>query len=132
MLLDYVSTQKLRSTIAVTVNELLKPKVGEKVWPTPNDLSELSADQMQDLKVCSLLIIQKNSQRSRGEQWGHAFFLRLKLDQGIESPLLGQDEWENDPSKRPELSEYSMRDLNKIVVSYKEGMVVGMFFYVKN
>ena len=132
VLLDYVRTQKLRSTIAVTLNELLKPKVGEKVWPTPNDLSELSADQMQDLKVCSLLIIQKNSQRSRGEQWGHAFFLRLKLDQGIESPLLGQDEWENDPSKRPELSEYSMRDLNKIVVSYKEGMVVGMFFYVKN
>lgn len=87
---------------------------------------------MQDLKVCSLLIIQKNSQRSRGEQWGHAFFLRLKLDQGIESPLLGQDEWENDPIKRPELSEYSMRDLNKIVVSYKEGMVVGVFFYVKN
>ena len=24
-----------------------------------------------------------------------------------------------------------MRDMNKIVVSYKEGMVVGVFFYVK-
>lgn len=110
---------------------MLKCNNGEKCWPTANELSVLSIDQLNDLQVCTLRIIQKNSQRSRGEEWGHAFFLQIRLDQGIQSPLIGQDEWENDPANRPELQDYSMRDVNKIGVSMQEGMVVAVFFYVK-
>ena len=89
IIVDYGKNQKLRSTAALHVVEMLANKNGEKVWPSPNDLSGLTAEQLGELRVCALLIIQKNSQRGRGEQWGHAFFLKLKLDQGIESPLIG-------------------------------------------
>jgi len=44
---------------------------------------------------------------------------------------MGQDEWEESPDKRPELNEYSMRECNKIIVSYKEGMVIAVFFYLR-
>lgn len=84
---------KIRSSLALDLNEVLKVSPGEKVWPTANELATLSPELLQDLKVCTLMIIQKNSQRSRGDQWGHAFFLRLRLDQGLESPMMGQDEW---------------------------------------
>lgn len=80
---------KIRSSLALDLNEVLKVAPGEKVWPTANELATLSPELLSDLKVCTLMIIQKNSQRSRGDQWGHAFFLRLRLDQGLESPMMG-------------------------------------------
>lgn len=101
------------------------------MWPSPNDLNVLSVDELDYLKVCTLLIVQKNSERSRGEQWGHAFFLKLRLDIGVESDLIGQDEWEGDLSRRPNLNEYTMRECNKIAVSYQGSMVVAVFFFVK-
>lgn len=46
------------------------------------------------------------------------------------SPLIGQDEWEQNSMKRPDLSDYNMRDLTKIVVSKKDEMVNAIFFFV--
>ena len=129
--MQYSSYQKLQQGSKIQIKELLTTDPDEKVWPSPQDLSQLDAAQIRDLKVCALHIVQKNSSRSRGEEWGNAFFLRLKLDQGIESPIMGQDEWEEQSDKRPELNEYSMRECNKIIVSYKEGMVIAVFFYLR-
>jgi hypothetical protein len=48
---------------------------GEEIWPTPSDLEQVPVDQLNEIRVSTLRIIQKNSARSRGDEWGHAFFL---------------------------------------------------------
>jgi hypothetical protein len=48
---------------------------GEEIWPTPSDLEQVPVDQLGEIRVSTLRIIQKNSARSRGDEWGHAFFL---------------------------------------------------------
>jgi hypothetical protein len=79
-----------------------------------------------------LKIIQKNSSRSRGEEWGHAFFFALKLADGTESPIIGQDEWADNPTHRPEMLEYNMREIRSILVMKKGQMVRAIFFYLKS
>lgn len=44
--------------------------------------------------------------------------------------MIGQDQWEHAPQDRPDLTEYSMRDLTKIVVCKKDVMINAIFFYV--
>lgn len=128
----YRSRTKLsHNTKLITAFELFpRIKPGEEIWPTAADLEPLDKEQLMHLKISSLRIIQKNSSRSRGDEWGHAFYFQLRMDQGIVSPLIGQDEWEHNHRQRPELSDYNMRDLTKIVVSKKDEMVNAIFFFV--
>lgn len=44
--------------------------------------------------------------------------------------MIGQDQWENAPQERPDLTDYGMRDLTKIVVCKKDTMINAIFFYV--
>lgn len=57
-----------------------KCQFGEEIWPRPSDLHGLEKSQLENLKITSLRIIQKNSSRSRGDEWGHAFYFQIRLD----------------------------------------------------
>lgn len=55
----------------------------------------------------------------------------LKLRDETYSPLIGQDEWAESPEKRPELLEYNMAEINRILVMKKNEMVNSIFFYIR-
>jgi hypothetical protein len=59
---------------------LPKPEVDEEMWPMPNDLKAIPNSELDSLKISILRIVQKNSARKRGDEWGHAFFLQFRLD----------------------------------------------------
>lgn len=75
-ILHYSTKKKLTNFQALYSADFF-PKLNEdeEIWPLPKDLENLSKDQLKTIQVSTLRIIQKNSSRSRGDEWGHAFFL---------------------------------------------------------
>lgn len=61
LIFEYSLTHKLKSPASLKILEQLKCGEGEKCWPTANELSVLSCEQLKELQVCTLRIIQKNS-----------------------------------------------------------------------
>lgn len=125
--LNFANGQKL-SLDSPLVGDFIRNRTSEgsqvEQWPP---LREMVAGNY----VKAIRIIQKNSSRSKGPIWGNAFFIGLKLKDDSYSPLIGQDEWESNPEKRPELLEYTMVDINKVLVMKKGDIVNAIFFYIR-
>ena len=75
-MLNYKTKVKLSNAQNLIAAQMLPAlEEGEEIWPTPSDLEQVPVDQLNEIRVSTLRIIQKNSAGSRGDEWGHAFFL---------------------------------------------------------